>query len=83
MKPQQNGVAHYKMFINNEWVDSASGDRIDVENPANEQVFATVPSGTGEDAKHALIAAQKAQIGWAATPSIERAKLLQALADKI
>jgi len=83
MKHPQNGVDHYKMFINNEWVDSTSGDRIEVENPANEQIFATVPSGNGEDAKRALIAAQKAQIGWAATPSIERAKLLQALADKI
>lgn len=83
MKQQQNGVDHYKMFINNEWVDSASGDQIDVENPANEQIFATVPSGGIEDAKRALIAAQNAQIGWAATPPIERAKLLQALADEI
>lgn len=79
----QNGVKHYQMLIGNEWVDSASGDIIKVENPANERVFATVPSSNCEDAKHALVTAQNAQAGWAATPPIEYAQLLQALTDKI
>ena len=78
-----NSVKHYKMFIGNQWVEAVSDETIEVENPANEQIFATVPSGNRDDAQRALDAAHKAQAGWAATPSIERAKLLHALADKL
>ncbi len=83
MKQHNDGVDHYKMFIDGQWVNSTSGETINVENPANEQVFATVPAGTSDDAQLALVAAQKAQAQWAATPPIERAQLLHQLADKI
>ena len=71
----ENGLKNYQMLIGDAWVDSLSGETIEVENPANEQVFATVPSGNKEDAQRALVAAQAAQPLWAATPPIERARL--------
>ena len=37
-------VKTYQQFIGGEFVDSASGRTIDVENPANGQVIAKVPA---------------------------------------
>nr|BFD85710.1 aldehyde dehydrogenase family protein [Streptomyces sp. Xyl84] len=50
-------------------------------NPADEQVFATVPAGTAEDVDAAVRAARAAFPGWAATPPAERAARLAALRD--
>ena len=35
-----------KQYINGEWVDSASGETIDVINPATEEVMGSVAKGT-------------------------------------
>ena len=35
-----------KQFINGEWVESASGETIEVINPATEEVAGTVAKGT-------------------------------------
>lgn len=83
MKQEINGVSHYQMFINGQWTESASGERIQVENPANEAMFATVQAGTAEDADRALKAAQDAQPAWAALPAVERGNLLMGLTAKL
>lgn len=83
MKQKMNGVDHYRLYINGEWVDSTNQDRIEVENPANEEIIATIPAGSADDAQRALEAAQAAQPAWEALPPIERAKLNLKLADLV
>lgn len=83
MGSSMNNIDTYQMFIGGEWVNASSKETINVENPANENIFATVPKGTSSDAQRALEAAQQAQPAWAAIPPIERANLLQTLADKL
>lgn len=72
---------HYKMYIDGEWVEAQAGTKLNVINPANEQVIATVPKGTREDAKKAIDAALEAQPGWEDLAPLQRAAYLLKLAD--
>ncbi|MFD8290818.1 aldehyde dehydrogenase family protein [Streptomyces lavendulae] len=73
--------AHDGMYIGGEWRPAAGTDRIEVVNPADEQVIATVPAGSAEDVDAAVRAARAALPGWAATAPAERAALIGALRD--
>ncbi|MEE3254720.1 MAG: aldehyde dehydrogenase family protein, partial [Chloroflexota bacterium] len=77
-KPSQ-----YQIYINGQWTTSTNQEVIEVENPANEEVVATVPAGSKDDAQRALEAAQDAQPAWEALPAIERAKLIIRLAELV
>ena len=44
-----NPVKAYQQFIGGRWVDSASGETLEVENPATGEVVATVPASGGAD----------------------------------
>jgi len=81
MKKGKNNVYEYQMLIHGQWIDSLSGKTIAVENPANEEIIATVQAGNADDAVRALESAQKAQPKWAKVPPIERAKILFRIAD--
>ncbi len=83
MQETVDGVDRYRMFINDQWVDSTSGDVIEIENPTNERIIATVPAGNAEDGRLALQAARDAQPEWAQRPAVQRGELLMALAEKI
>ena len=73
----------FKQLIDGAWVDASSGETLDVVNPADENVIATVPAGTWEDVDLAVRAARKAfEDGpWTRMPPGERAKLLWRIAD--
>ncbi|WP_439947765.1 aldehyde dehydrogenase family protein [Streptomyces sp. BBFR109] len=73
--------AHDGMYIDGAWRPAAGRDVIEVVNPADEQVIATVPAGTAEDVAAAVRAARAALPGWAAAPPAERAARLAALRD--
>lgn len=73
--------AHDGMYIGGEWRDAVGRDRIEVLNPADEQVIASVPAGTAEDVDAAVRAARAAFPSWAATAPAERAALIGALRD--
>jgi len=72
-----------QMFIDGQWTVGQAQDTMVVENPATEAIIATIPQGTAGDADAALAAAAKAQPGWARLPAIERARLVQDLADAV
>lgn len=82
----RSGDARYttQMYIGGAW-GAASGASADlaVENPATEGIVAHVAEGTAEDADAAVAAAGKAFPAWASRPPIERARYVQALADRI
>lgn len=71
------------MFINGEFVDSASGETESIINPATEKGLSEVPVGGSEDVDRAVTAASKAFESWAATPPQDRARALLKLADRI
>ncbi|MFI5639189.1 aldehyde dehydrogenase family protein [Streptomyces goshikiensis] len=73
--------AHDGMYIGGEWRPAAGRERIEVVNPADEQVIGGVPAGTAEDVDQAVRAARAAFPGWAATPPAERAAFIGALRD--
>src|SRR2546423_11305398 len=63
-------VKTYQQFIGGGWADSASGETLDVINPADDQVIAKVPKSAAEDVDRAVEAAANAFPAWgAATPA--------------
>src|SRR5215211_3288867 len=60
-----------------------TGDRRDVHNPATDEHLASVGNSARDDVLKASKLAAEAQVGWAATPGPERAKLLHAAADAL
>ncbi|MFC4497002.1 aldehyde dehydrogenase family protein [Streptomyces ovatisporus] len=71
--------AHDGMYIDGAWRPAAGPDKIEVGNPADGTLLATVPAGSAEDVSAAVAAARAAFPGWSATPPAERAALLGAL----
>ena len=65
------------LYIDGQWVDSDGRDRIDVLNPATEELIARIASGTAVDVDRAVAAARSALPTWSATPPGERADYLQ------
>ena len=51
-----------QVLIGGEWRDGSGSERFDVENPATEEVIASVAAGTPHDATLACQAAADAQI---------------------
>ncbi|RPD99094.1 aldehyde dehydrogenase family protein [Aureibaculum marinum] len=73
----------YHTYINGEWIKKSSGDKIEVENPATGEVFATMYTSTIDETQLALEAAEKAQFAWQMLPAQERANYLYAIVDKL
>ena len=71
-------VKTYQQFIGGEWVDSASGETLDVENPADGEVIAKVQASGAEDVDRAANAAATAFETWRHTTSAERSGMLLA-----
>ncbi|MGS2647782.1 aldehyde dehydrogenase family protein [Streptosporangium sp. LJ11] len=78
---------HEHLSTTGHWIDGAivdaSGDTIDVVNPATGDVVATIPAGTAADVDRAVAAARAASPGWAATEPAQRASIIQRLADEL
>ena len=83
MKRTRNGIDHYRMYIDGEWVAAESKAKIEVDNPTTEEVIATVQEGGAIEAQKALESARAAQPGWAAMPAVERGYILARFATKI
>ena len=49
----------YRCFIDNQWVDSSSGQRFSVADPATGEIWAEMPDCTIEDAQAALESATR------------------------
>ncbi|MCU4675634.1 aldehyde dehydrogenase [Catenovulum sp. 2E275] len=81
-----SSITHYPCYINGEWKNAADGKVFEVTNPANDQVWATVPELTTADTQLAIDTSLVAQPLWQALPAIERArwlhKLVAALKEK-
>ncbi len=74
---------NWQQYVNGEFVESSSGERLDVENPATGEAFATAPAGTDSDVDAAVRAAREAFEAWRWTDPKERADALFEIADAI
>ena len=72
-----------KLYIDGEFADGLAGRTIEVANPADGTVLATIAEGGAEDIDRAVAAAKRAFPGWAATPAADRGRLLLRLADAV
>jgi 1-pyrroline dehydrogenase len=76
-------VKTYQQFIDGAWVDSAAGETLAVENPANGEVIAHVQASSPEDVDRAAKAAARAFETWKHTTPQDRSLLMLRLADAI
>jgi 1-pyrroline dehydrogenase len=76
-----NRVKTYQQFIGGSWVDSASGETLDVENPATGEVIAAVPASGKADVDRAVDAAATAFESWSLTTPQTRSLALLKIAD--
>ena len=77
-------LKNFKMYINGEWVESSSGNKIETLNPETNKVWATVPEANEADVDKAVKAAQDAFNGsWSNLHPKERAKFLRNIADQL
>lgn len=78
-----NKPLHASMYIDGAWQKNKELPIIEVENPSNEQIIATIPEGTADNAGEAVEAAYQAWGKWASLPAIERAKYVRALSAAV
>ena len=76
-------VTQLKQFIGGEWVESSSGETVEVLNPATGEAIAEVPRASADDVGRAVEAAQKAWDEWRFKTPKDRMELLLKLADLI
>jgi aldehyde dehydrogenase (NAD+) len=79
-------VKYTKLFINNEWIDAASGKTFPTVNPSNGDKICDVAEGDKEDVDKAVAAAREAfKLGssWRTMDASERGRLLCKLADLV
>ncbi|WP_281199978.1 aldehyde dehydrogenase family protein [Staphylococcus schleiferi] len=71
-----------KQCINGEWVESHSGETIDVINPATEEVFGRIAKGDKEDVDRAVQAAHDVYLSFRHTSVKERQELLARIVEE-
>src|SRR5882672_11262963 len=71
----------YENFVGGEWVGAASGETMEVVNPATGETIGEVPRCSAEDVDRAVAAANTALPAWLDATPKERSELLHSLAD--
>ena len=71
-----SSVKQLRNYINGAWHTPASAEYLEVVNPANAQVLATVPLSPPDEVGLAVQAAQEAYPGWRRTPAEDRIQYL-------
>jgi aldehyde dehydrogenase (NAD+) len=71
---------HNDLYIGGEWVAATSDAVIEVVNPATEEVIATVPAASTDDANAAIAAARGAFASWSALSIDERVDYVEKIA---
>src|SRR2546421_9470733 len=74
-------VEQQRIFVGGNWQDAASGETMDVINPATGETIAEVPRCSAEDVDRAVEAAAKVLPDWLEKTPKERSELLHKLAD--
>lgn len=78
-----DGLPHYKLFIDGEWVKSSRNQLADDINPATGKIFARVQQAGAEEVERAIAASFRAAKDWGARMVGEREQLLLRVGDII
>ncbi|MGB5708782.1 MAG: NADP-dependent succinate-semialdehyde dehydrogenase [Arenicellales bacterium] len=77
MNLNNQSLFRQQCYINGQWRSADNGETIEVTNPANGEVIATVPKMDVAETQAALAAAEKAQVGWRSMLAKDRANILR------
>jgi succinate-semialdehyde dehydrogenase/glutarate-semialdehyde dehydrogenase len=77
MKVRHQELLRSQCYANGAWIDSASGARIDVVNPASGEVIDSVPALGRQETAVIIEAAHRAWPAWRALTAKERSRLLR------
>jgi delta 1-pyrroline-5-carboxylate dehydrogenase len=83
LRTDETAPSKAHMLIGGNWVDSASGEVLEVEDPAHRRSIAVVPRGRAEDVARAVKAAADAFPAWSRSAPQERGRLLARIADAL
>ena len=85
MDTATGSLIKYKLYIDGQWVDSASGQQFESHNPYTGKPWALIPRGNAEDVDRAVRAARKAFTTgeWPKLTPSKRGALLRKLGDLI
>ena len=83
MRGDEAALKQAHMLIGGQWVDSASGEVLEVEDPAHRLPIAVVPRGRAEDVARAVRAAADAFPAWSRTVPRDRGRLIARIADAL
>ncbi len=85
MDTATGSLIQYKLYIDGQWVDSASGQQFESYNPYTGKPWALIPRGNAEDVDRAVRAARKAFTTgeWPKLTPSKRGALLRKLGDLI
>jgi acyl-CoA reductase-like NAD-dependent aldehyde dehydrogenase len=72
-------ISYTQHYINGQWQEATSKDHFEVHDASTEEVMATVPQGTADEASQAVLAARAAFPAWSALSVEERCQFI----DKI
>jgi succinate-semialdehyde dehydrogenase/glutarate-semialdehyde dehydrogenase len=75
------GIEQHRIYLNGKWI--ATGQELDVVNPADGQVFARVSTVDRTQVKAALDSAHAAFASWRAVTAKERGAILMRVADEL
>jgi succinate-semialdehyde dehydrogenase/glutarate-semialdehyde dehydrogenase len=64
-------------YLDGQWVQATSGQKLNVDNPATGEVIGTVPKLSGAETRQAIEAANRAFPAWSKRPAKERAAILR------
>ncbi len=77
MELNNKSLFKQKCFINGQWIDSSSGETLEVNNPASLEIIGNVPKCTGSETKKAIDDANNAFQTWKETTAKERSVILK------
>ena len=83
MRENETALRKARMLVGGKWVESASGEWLEVEDPAHRRPIAEVPRGRAEDVARAVKSAADAFPAWSRMVPRERGRLLARIADAL
>ncbi|MGA8261525.1 MAG: aldehyde dehydrogenase family protein, partial [Arenicellales bacterium] len=85
MNTAAQSLETFKMYIDGQWVDSASGEHFESDNPYTGRPWALIPKGNAEDVDRAVRAAHRAftEGEWPGMTASQRGALLHRLGDAV
>ena len=81
--PEETTIESRRMLVGGEWVDSRSGESIEVENPGRRSIIGRVPRGAAGDVDRAVRAAAAAFPAWRRMAARQRGRMLLDVAAAI